>query len=370
MARKFIGFLLPWLLLIVLGCSSASGAVYYYHTDQLGSVRLVTDAQGHVARGHDYLPFGEEVSAAAGEPLGFTGKPRDTETGLDYFSARYYGSRLGRFLSVDPARERVDEANPRTWNRYTYANNNPLIFVDPDGKSATVIGGVTGFLAGGGMALAQGKSRQEVLAAATAGGLSGVMMGSVIDSGGAALPILLAAGAFSGAAGGSLERSLLGKPSTALDVALDATGGLVGAQFGAALSKWVPQAVTIGTVQVFRVEGYINTRLAIDASGNVMVAEGENMLFLNFGQRARAEAFLAQRLQQGMEGAEIKSFRVSRSLLRALRAGAVTENAARENPGRLLMVDVTKAPDQFGLRAAQIEQLKKAIIQGSGKVGN
>ncbi len=32
----------------------------------------------------------------------FTGKERDTETGLNYFGARYYGSNVGRFTSPDP----------------------------------------------------------------------------------------------------------------------------------------------------------------------------------------------------------------------------------------------------------------------------
>jgi hypothetical protein len=45
--------------------------------------------------------------------------------------ARYYGSSLPRFLSVDP----IDEtpAAPQTWNRYTYVDNNPLVFIDPTG---------------------------------------------------------------------------------------------------------------------------------------------------------------------------------------------------------------------------------------------
>src|SRR5712692_3297205 len=265
MGKKFIGLLLTWLLLIGPGFSQASGEVSYYHTDHLGSVRMVTDAQGAAVRVYNYLPYGEEVTAAETDPFGFTGKRRDTETGLDYFDARFYDSGLGRFLSVDPARESIDEASPHTWNRYTYANNNPLLFVDPDGKSATVVGGSTGFLVGGGIALAQGKSRKEVLTAAASGALSGAMMGSVIDSGGTSLPILIAAGAFSGAAGGTLERGLLGKPSTVREVAGDAAGGAVGALFGAALSRLVARVVTIGTAQVFRVEGYINTRLAIDA---------------------------------------------------------------------------------------------------------
>jgi RHS repeat-associated protein len=64
----------------------------------------------------------------------FTGKERDTESGLDYFGARYYGSSMGRFMSPDPSGlQYADPANPQTLNLYSYVLNNPLIFTDPSG---------------------------------------------------------------------------------------------------------------------------------------------------------------------------------------------------------------------------------------------
>ncbi len=63
----------------------------------------------------------------------FTGKERDTESGNDYFGARYNSSAMGRFLSPDPSMGSVALRNPQTWNRYAYALNNPLKFVDPTG---------------------------------------------------------------------------------------------------------------------------------------------------------------------------------------------------------------------------------------------
>jgi RHS repeat-associated protein len=61
------------------------------------------------------------------------GKERDAESGLDYFGARYYASSMGRFMSPDPLLNSGRPDNPQTWNRYTYALNNPLIVTDPTG---------------------------------------------------------------------------------------------------------------------------------------------------------------------------------------------------------------------------------------------
>ena len=49
----------------------------------------------------------------------YTGKERDTESGLDLMGARYYGSTMGRFMSPDPvfpSPERL--ADPQQWNMY------------------------------------------------------------------------------------------------------------------------------------------------------------------------------------------------------------------------------------------------------------
>jgi len=106
----------------------------------------------------------------------------------------------------------------------------------------------------------------------------------------------------------------------------------------------------------------------IGEAGEVAIV-GDQTLFLNFGSRARAEEFLARRIDQGMPGATVRSFEVPRSFVDELRAIAVRETQAAAFPGRPLVVDVTKAPDQFGLRPEQIEALRRAIIQGTGQEG-
>jgi RHS repeat-associated protein len=71
-------------------------------------------------------------------PSRSTGKERDSESGNDYFGARYYSSAMGRFMSPDWAAkaEPVPYAkldNPQTLNLYAYMRNNPLGGTDPDG---------------------------------------------------------------------------------------------------------------------------------------------------------------------------------------------------------------------------------------------
>jgi RHS repeat-associated protein len=68
----------------------------------------------------------------------YTGKERDTESGNDYFGARYYNSATGRFLSPDWSAKvqpvpYAKLGNPQTLNLYAYVGNNPLSRTDPTG---------------------------------------------------------------------------------------------------------------------------------------------------------------------------------------------------------------------------------------------
>ncbi|MBX9604460.1 MAG: hypothetical protein K2X35_25900 [Bryobacteraceae bacterium] len=118
--------------------------VRYLTVDHLGSTRMVTDQSGAVMKRMDYLPFGEEYPAV-GYPISaertgvkFTGKERDAETGLDYFGARYMSAAQGRFASPDEFTKDSNVADPQSWNKFAYARNNPLRYVDPTGERAEV----------------------------------------------------------------------------------------------------------------------------------------------------------------------------------------------------------------------------------------
>lgn len=121
----------------------------YVTFDTLGSTRLVTNGAGQVVARHDYLPFGDEIYGLGGRTSAqgfaqpdtirqrFTGYEKDTESGLDFAQARYYGKGLGRFTGVDPLLESAKIGIPQSWNRYSYCVNNPVNLIDPSGLDPT-----------------------------------------------------------------------------------------------------------------------------------------------------------------------------------------------------------------------------------------
>jgi RHS repeat-associated protein len=120
-------------------------ATTYYHTDAIGSVRALSDQTGATVIRHDYRPFGEDTQPLAGDPMRFAGKELDPESALMNFEARYYRNTWGRFTQVDPIAGSL--ADPQSWNRYAYARNNPMRFVDPTGlyhEEIIVVGHKTG----------------------------------------------------------------------------------------------------------------------------------------------------------------------------------------------------------------------------------
>jgi RHS repeat-associated protein len=112
-----------------------SSAVSYYFSDHLKTTDVVTDALGIIKNESDFYPYGGQLQFLNNDSNHylFTGKERDSETGLDYFGARYYGNVLGRFMTPDPLLNSGKPWEPQTWNRYSYVSNNPLRFTDPTG---------------------------------------------------------------------------------------------------------------------------------------------------------------------------------------------------------------------------------------------
>jgi len=114
---------------------SCTSIDYFYHSDHLGSSNFLTDALGHAYEFRLYLPFGETmVEQSNGDwesPYRYTGQELDGLTGLYYYGARYYDPIVSNFIGVDPL---ADAPLNIGWSSYAYVWNNPLKFIDPDGR--------------------------------------------------------------------------------------------------------------------------------------------------------------------------------------------------------------------------------------------
>lgn len=136
---------LLWTLLILLMAATPAWAgetVTYMYTNAQGTVVAEADAQGNVTYMAVYRPYGkQQIGVPQAEP-GYTGHVNDPDTGLVYMQARYYDPETGRFLSVDPVTPAP--GNFFNFNRYDYANNNPIRNTDPDGRDAVMITSANG----------------------------------------------------------------------------------------------------------------------------------------------------------------------------------------------------------------------------------
>jgi RHS repeat-associated protein len=131
----------------------ASGGVsrQYYNFDHIGSVTAMSDDKGRVATaqasGSSATVFGYDAWGSRRNPDGtaansasfdqqagnreFTGQEQIPDVGLVNMNGRLYDPSLGRFLSPDPTVQFI--ANLQSYNRYSYAGNNPLRYTDPTG---------------------------------------------------------------------------------------------------------------------------------------------------------------------------------------------------------------------------------------------
>jgi RHS repeat-associated protein len=107
------------------------GKIYYYLKDHLGSIRAVYDNYLNLVSAQDLDPWGYELTGRAyidTLKYKFTGKERDRESTYDYFGARYYDARIGRWLQMEPLYNKYLSFSP-----YQYGLLNPNIFKDQNG---------------------------------------------------------------------------------------------------------------------------------------------------------------------------------------------------------------------------------------------
>lgn len=114
--------------------SGATPVYHYYLKDHQGNNRVVLHQNGTVEQVNHYYPLGGLLGESIGtsvQPYKYSGKEWNDELGLNLydFHARNYDPAIGRWLSVDPLAEKYYDISP-----YTYVANNPIVFVDLDGR--------------------------------------------------------------------------------------------------------------------------------------------------------------------------------------------------------------------------------------------
>jgi RHS repeat-associated protein len=114
--------------------TSSTSPAYFRHTDHLGSSRFASTMSQTLYADYAYSPFGQPYAQSGAIDPSFTGQNQDALSGVYDFPYREHDPYQARWTQPDPAGlAAANPANPQSWNRYAYALNNPLAFIDPLG---------------------------------------------------------------------------------------------------------------------------------------------------------------------------------------------------------------------------------------------
>ena len=115
-----------------------SNVIKVYHFDYRGSTVVVTDSTGAITDTFEYDTYGKVIARTGTSDIIFYYNGRDgvaTDTnGLFYMRARYYSPDMRRFVNADILHGKISDST--SINRYSYANGNPVSFIDPFGLSS------------------------------------------------------------------------------------------------------------------------------------------------------------------------------------------------------------------------------------------
>jgi RHS repeat-associated protein len=111
-----------------------TGTTTQVYLRDLLSIRLALSDIGAVVGRQGHLPFGEDFAeSGTQQKQHFSGYERDGESGTDYAVNRQYNQSVGRFNRPDPLSSSESKEAPQNWNRYSYAENEPVGQTDPSG---------------------------------------------------------------------------------------------------------------------------------------------------------------------------------------------------------------------------------------------
>ncbi|MBP7737018.1 MAG: hypothetical protein KA369_13655 [Spirochaetes bacterium] len=123
-----------------------NGNAQYYLTDQVDSVKVVTNDAGIVVTSHEYLPFGEDwiTEGDTKNAPKFNSQELDKESGYYFYNARHYDPEIARFVTADTVIDgeikdkngKIITSDTQGWNRFAYCRNNPIRYSDPTGHEA------------------------------------------------------------------------------------------------------------------------------------------------------------------------------------------------------------------------------------------
>ncbi|HSR54087.1 MAG TPA: RHS repeat-associated core domain-containing protein, partial [Acidobacteriota bacterium] len=116
----------------------SGGTTRFFHLNHLGTPMARTNMSGAQDASWTHYPLGEEWTSSepSDDQHRFSGHMRDSESGNEYAGARYLSSEGGRWLGVDSVRGASDL--PQTLNRFAYALDDPINFIDRDGNQPVV----------------------------------------------------------------------------------------------------------------------------------------------------------------------------------------------------------------------------------------
>jgi len=141
------------------GSATGTSTTQYVHTDNLNSTQATSNENGTLAEYFVYAPYGSVIAATSTDGTISSGRQYIGQfadsSGLSYLNARYYEGSRGQFLSQDPVSlalgnlQQVQQLtsqtqdqllrDPQKLNSYSYAEDNPIVKKDPEGKSPALI---------------------------------------------------------------------------------------------------------------------------------------------------------------------------------------------------------------------------------------
>ncbi|WP_176714602.1 RHS repeat-associated core domain-containing protein [Alishewanella sp. HH-ZS] len=222
-----------------------NGAKTYSLYSSAGVLMSTYESNGYT----DYYYLGSQLVAKYADPRtqsdepGYTGHVEDNDLQLTYMQQRYYDPLIGRFYSNDPVDflGHMQRGNPTMgFNRYTYANNNPYKYVDPDGEFiwGVVIGAAIEL--GAQVATGQKINLADVAIAGAVGAVTGGFAGRAATqairntiTAGQAVKQTTVVSAFANAAGSVASDLAAGNEVDATKAGVSALTGAIGGYAGA-----------------------------------------------------------------------------------------------------------------------------------------